>query len=160
PSGLHSNATARKGSWTSRLPISVRATRSQLCWPPNFSCFATGPWSKTSPQDRSKLIWKLTDLLESHADEFAQLESTDNCTGAARWATRYRALCRSQSRRGDALGLAAALQGRPPQKARQPEIPGRRPLVLAWTHALRSSNEHCLLATSPQGGKQPMLTGN
>jgi phenylacetaldehyde dehydrogenase len=38
----------------------------------------TGPWSKTSPQDRSKLIWKLADLLESHADEIAQLEALDN----------------------------------------------------------------------------------
>ncbi|MBV8088269.1 MAG: aldehyde dehydrogenase family protein [Alphaproteobacteria bacterium] len=40
--------------------------------------FATGPWSKTSPQDRSKLIWKLADLLESHADEIAELEALDN----------------------------------------------------------------------------------
>src|SRR5215471_19023545 len=40
--------------------------------------FETGPWSKTLPQDRSKLIWKLADLLESHADEIAQLEALDN----------------------------------------------------------------------------------
>jgi phenylacetaldehyde dehydrogenase len=40
--------------------------------------FATGPWSKTSPQDRSKLIWKLADLLERHAAEIAQLEALDN----------------------------------------------------------------------------------
>jgi phenylacetaldehyde dehydrogenase len=40
--------------------------------------FETGPWSKTSPQDRSKLIWKLADLLESHADEIAELEALDN----------------------------------------------------------------------------------
>jgi len=40
--------------------------------------FETGPWSKTSPQDRSKLIWKLADLLEAHADEIAELEALDN----------------------------------------------------------------------------------
>jgi phenylacetaldehyde dehydrogenase len=40
--------------------------------------FETGPWSKTSPADRCKLMWKLADLLESHADEIAQLESLDN----------------------------------------------------------------------------------
>jgi phenylacetaldehyde dehydrogenase len=40
--------------------------------------FETGPWSKASPQDRSKLIWKLADLLESHADEIAELEALDN----------------------------------------------------------------------------------
>jgi phenylacetaldehyde dehydrogenase len=40
--------------------------------------FETGPWSKTSPADRCKLMWKLADLLESHADEIAELESLDN----------------------------------------------------------------------------------
>jgi hypothetical protein len=40
--------------------------------------FETGPWYKTSPQDRSKLIWKLADLLESYADEIAQLKALDN----------------------------------------------------------------------------------
>ena len=40
--------------------------------------FESGPWSKTSPQDRCKLMWKLADLLESHADEIAELESLDN----------------------------------------------------------------------------------
>jgi phenylacetaldehyde dehydrogenase len=40
--------------------------------------FETGPWSKTSPQDRCKLIWKLADLLEAHADEIAEIESLDN----------------------------------------------------------------------------------
>ena len=40
--------------------------------------FESGPWSKTLPQDRSKLIWKLADLLEKHADEIAQLEALDN----------------------------------------------------------------------------------
>ncbi len=37
-----------------------------------------GPWSKISPSDRGKLIWKLGDLLEKHADEFADIESIDN----------------------------------------------------------------------------------
>src|SRR5215831_739584 len=40
--------------------------------------FETGPWSKTSPQNRSKLIWKLADLLEKHADQIAELEALDN----------------------------------------------------------------------------------
>jgi acyl-CoA reductase-like NAD-dependent aldehyde dehydrogenase len=40
--------------------------------------FESGPWSKTSPQDRCKLMWKLADLLESHVDEIAELESLDN----------------------------------------------------------------------------------
>jgi phenylacetaldehyde dehydrogenase len=40
--------------------------------------FESGPWARTSPADRCKLIWKLADLLESHADEIAELEALDN----------------------------------------------------------------------------------
>jgi len=40
--------------------------------------FETGPWSRISPADRGKLIWKLADLIEKHLEEFAQLESLDN----------------------------------------------------------------------------------
>ena len=42
------------------------------------AAFETGPWSKISPSERGRLIWKLADLLEKHAEEFAQLESLDN----------------------------------------------------------------------------------
>jgi phenylacetaldehyde dehydrogenase len=40
--------------------------------------FDDGPWSRTSPAERGKLLWRLADLLEKHAEEFAQLESIDN----------------------------------------------------------------------------------
>jgi delta 1-pyrroline-5-carboxylate dehydrogenase len=40
--------------------------------------FESGPWAKISPADRCKLIWKLADLLETHADEIAEIESLDN----------------------------------------------------------------------------------
>jgi phenylacetaldehyde dehydrogenase len=42
------------------------------------AAFETGPWSKMSPSQRGRLIWKLGDLLEKHGEEFAQLESLDN----------------------------------------------------------------------------------
>jgi phenylacetaldehyde dehydrogenase len=42
------------------------------------AAFDTGPWSKITPSNRGKLIWKLADLIEQHAEEFAQLESLDN----------------------------------------------------------------------------------
>ncbi|MGA2508958.1 MAG: aldehyde dehydrogenase family protein [Candidatus Acidiferrales bacterium] len=42
------------------------------------AAFDTGPWSKITPSERGKLIWKLADLIEKHAEEFAQLESLDN----------------------------------------------------------------------------------
>jgi acyl-CoA reductase-like NAD-dependent aldehyde dehydrogenase len=40
--------------------------------------FEEGPWSRLSPDERSKLLWKLADLIETHADELAELETLDN----------------------------------------------------------------------------------
>jgi phenylacetaldehyde dehydrogenase len=40
--------------------------------------FETGPWSKFTPADRQRLVWLLGDLVERHADEFAELEALDN----------------------------------------------------------------------------------
>ncbi|HZY59153.1 MAG TPA: aldehyde dehydrogenase family protein, partial [Candidatus Binataceae bacterium] len=37
-----------------------------------------GRWRKLTPSERGRLLWKLGDLIEQHADEFAQLESLDN----------------------------------------------------------------------------------
>ena len=34
-----------------------------------------GRWSRLVPSERSKAIWKMADLLEKHAEEFAKLES-------------------------------------------------------------------------------------
>lgn len=42
------------------------------------SAFQNGPWRRLTPSDRGKLLWKLADLLESHLEEFAQLETLDN----------------------------------------------------------------------------------
>ena len=40
--------------------------------------FDEGPWSKMSPSDRGKLLWKLAELIEQNSEEFAQIESIDN----------------------------------------------------------------------------------
>jgi phenylacetaldehyde dehydrogenase len=40
--------------------------------------FDGGPWSRTSPSGRAKLMWKLADLIDGNADELAQLETLDN----------------------------------------------------------------------------------
>ncbi|CAI9086714.1 aldehyde dehydrogenase family protein [Candidatus Methylacidiphilum fumarolicum] len=37
-----------------------------------------GAWSRMSPAERSKLMMKLADLMEKHAEELAQIESLDN----------------------------------------------------------------------------------
>ncbi len=40
--------------------------------------FESGPWASMSPADRGRIIWKIGDLINEHAEELAQLESLDN----------------------------------------------------------------------------------
>src|SRR5216683_4614035 len=40
--------------------------------------FEEGPWSRLTPSDRGRLVWKIGDLILDHADELAQLETLDN----------------------------------------------------------------------------------
>jgi acyl-CoA reductase-like NAD-dependent aldehyde dehydrogenase len=40
--------------------------------------FETGPWRRMTASERGRFIWKLADLIEKHAEEFAQLETLDN----------------------------------------------------------------------------------
>jgi phenylacetaldehyde dehydrogenase len=40
--------------------------------------FDNGPWSKMTPSERGRLIWRIGDLILAHADELAQLEALDN----------------------------------------------------------------------------------
>src|SRR5665213_4062668 len=42
------------------------------------TAFESGPWSKITPSERGRMIWKLGDLIEKHLEEFAQVESLDN----------------------------------------------------------------------------------
>ncbi len=37
-----------------------------------------GPWGTMSPSDRGRLLWRLADLMEQHAEALAQLETLDN----------------------------------------------------------------------------------
>src|SRR5580765_3587139 len=40
--------------------------------------FDSGPWRRMTPSERGKLLWRIGDLVLSHADELAELESLDN----------------------------------------------------------------------------------
>ena len=51
------------------VDLAVRAAR---------QAFERGPWRTMTPSERGKLIWRLADAIEQHADELAQLESLDN----------------------------------------------------------------------------------
>jgi len=37
-----------------------------------------GPWKRTTPQERGKLIWRLADMIEARLEDFAQIDSLDN----------------------------------------------------------------------------------
>jgi phenylacetaldehyde dehydrogenase len=40
--------------------------------------FEKGPWSKMTPSQRGRIVWKIGDLILENLDEFAELESLDN----------------------------------------------------------------------------------
>src|ERR1019366_6482865 len=40
--------------------------------------FEEGPWSRMTPSERGRIIWRIGDLILDHADELAQLETLDN----------------------------------------------------------------------------------
>ncbi|MGH7735479.1 MAG: aldehyde dehydrogenase family protein, partial [Gemmatimonadales bacterium] len=42
------------------------------------AAFESGPWPDMLPVQREALLWRLSDLIEKHADELAELESLDN----------------------------------------------------------------------------------
>jgi phenylacetaldehyde dehydrogenase len=40
--------------------------------------FESGPWPAMTPSERSKIVWRIGDLIAKYADELAELESLDN----------------------------------------------------------------------------------
>ena len=42
------------------------------------AAFEDGPWSRLTPSERGRIIWRIGDLILEHAGELAQLESLDN----------------------------------------------------------------------------------
>jgi phenylacetaldehyde dehydrogenase len=40
--------------------------------------FESGPWATMTPSDRSKVIWRIGELISQHRDELAEIESLDN----------------------------------------------------------------------------------
>src|SRR5450631_1477859 len=40
--------------------------------------FEDGPWSRMTPSERGRIIWRIGDLILEHVDELAEIESLDN----------------------------------------------------------------------------------
>jgi phenylacetaldehyde dehydrogenase len=51
------------------IDVAVRAAR---------RAFDDGPWSRMTPSERSRIIWRIGDLINEHLEEFAELETLDN----------------------------------------------------------------------------------
>ncbi|WP_345817319.1 aldehyde dehydrogenase family protein (plasmid) [Paraburkholderia sp. PREW-6R] len=51
------------------IDLAVRAAR---------RAFETGDWAKMKPADRTRVMFRLADLLEHHGDELAEIEAVDN----------------------------------------------------------------------------------
>jgi phenylacetaldehyde dehydrogenase len=54
---------------TADIDLAVAAAR---------KAFETGPWPEMSHAQRGHLLWKLSDLIAAHLEEFAELETLDN----------------------------------------------------------------------------------
>ncbi len=46
-----------------------------------------GPWSRMTPAERGRILWRVADLIEEHIDELAELETMDS--GKPFWLGRY-----------------------------------------------------------------------
>jgi phenylacetaldehyde dehydrogenase len=42
------------------------------------AAFESGPWPKMAPAERARLLWKVSELMEAHKEELAELETLDN----------------------------------------------------------------------------------
>jgi phenylacetaldehyde dehydrogenase len=42
------------------------------------AAFDNGPWRTLTPSQRGKILWRIGDLIEEHAEELAEIESLDN----------------------------------------------------------------------------------
>jgi phenylacetaldehyde dehydrogenase len=51
------------------IDLAVRAAR---------RAFEEGPWSRMSPSERGRIIWRIGDLINERLEEFAELETLDN----------------------------------------------------------------------------------
>ena len=68
PSSAETIANVAEGE-AADIDLAVAAAR---------KAFDSGPWSKMTPSERGKLVWRIGDLVEQHNDELAHLETLDN----------------------------------------------------------------------------------
>lgn len=138
----------------SDIDAAVRAAR---------AAFDSGPWTKMTPSERSKIMWRLADLIDQHREEFAIIETLDNgkpikvsrmsdAPGAAErfryyagWATKLNGETISANRPGDfhyyttreAVGVAGLI------------VPWNFPLVMAAAKIAPAIAAGCTVILKP-----------
>jgi phenylacetaldehyde dehydrogenase len=68
PATGESLATVAEGDAVD-IDLAVRAAR---------QAFDDGPWSRMTPSERGRIIWRIGDLISEHLEQFAELETLDN----------------------------------------------------------------------------------
>jgi phenylacetaldehyde dehydrogenase len=86
-----------------------------------------GPWRAVRPAERERLLFRLADLIEAHAEELAQLESLDN--GKPIRNARASDIPNALARLRYAAGWASKLEGR----TMSPSLPGPTGELFAYT---------------------------
>ena len=64
------------------------------------AAFDRGPWSKITPSERGKLIWRLADMVEKRAEEFAQHVRREGLPLARLWENKSALLSLGLNKKG------------------------------------------------------------
>jgi phenylacetaldehyde dehydrogenase len=88
-----------------------------------------GAWAKASPLERSRLLWRMADLIEAHIDELAELETLDQGKPLAvgRWAE----IPGAANQFRYFAGLAPTIEGRTIETSINYQPAGKQ--MAAWT---------------------------
>lgn len=91
--------------------------------------FDGGEWSRLTPMERSRLLWKMADLIEANIDELAELETLDQ--GKPLMVGRWAEIPGAVNQFRYFAGQATAIEGRTIDTSINYQPPGKQ--VAAWT---------------------------
>ncbi|MEP5938203.1 MAG: aldehyde dehydrogenase family protein [Erythrobacter sp.] len=73
------------------------------------AAFESGPWTKMTPLERSRILWNIADLIEANIDELAELETLDQ--GKALYVGRWAEIPGAAAQFRYFSGLATKIEG-------------------------------------------------
>jgi phenylacetaldehyde dehydrogenase len=93
------------------------------------TAFDDGRWSKLTPMERSRILWRVADLIEEHIDELAELETLDQ--GKALYVGRWAEIPGAVNQFRYYAGLATKIEGSTIPTSINYQPPGKQ--VFAYT---------------------------